>query len=327
MVISYSDMPKTKVIKKQISPDEVQVTVIDYVPTEEEISKEITTPLKQGLIARDMCGDGTEEYLHNDPLVIWKGSYPVKYFIQSSVPASLVSAVDNSFNAFNEEAGFKLYEKTTNSTEAKVNVSISSIDESGGTLARATWNYSTSTMSLIRATITFDSNENWAVLTQESCGSTGSIYDLCNVGTHEVGHISGLSHAPSDKLQTMYASTSPGKTLGRTLGLGDKKGFKKAYNITEPEPQPEPTPTPEPIPQITSTAPKVTTINGTTHLNLAYENINGQYVPITTLTGTHSLPFGGLHAKIITISGKRYVYLYYYRAANVFNTLGRIPLQ
>jgi 3D (Asp-Asp-Asp) domain-containing protein len=64
---------------------------------------------------------------------------------------------------------------------------------------------------------------------------------------HEIGHIVGLGHAPTDQLQTMYRSTSAGKTLGRTFGNGDILGFKTAYGIKDtPPPPPDPEPTPEP---------------------------------------------------------------------------------
>lgn len=341
-------------------PDEVTVTVIERIPKRERLSRSSILPL--GVDARDTCGDGTNEFRHISPLVTWK-SPPAKYFIDSSVPAGIVQGIVNSFDVWNTTAGFTLYQRTTNQTDAKIVVNHNVIDSTGGILAQAQWSYSTSRNEMTRATITFDSRESWALLTNEACGSNGSIFDIMNVAVHEVGHISGLGHAPTDRLQTMYASTGPGQTLGRTLGNGDTLGFKQAYDIVDPPPscppgqhlengvcvpdepppcQPTPCPpnmrfdlglckcvedTPPPPPPPSTTKPKITTISGVNYLNLGYQNVSGQFVPIKTLTGGQSLPFGGTHAKIIDISGKQYVYLYYYRAANVFTTLGRIPLQ
>ena len=209
-------------------------TIIDYVPTKEEIESQKSDSFS-GIDARDACGDGTEEYRHINPLVTWK-QHPVLYFIDSTISTSaLQQAVVQSFEEFNNHAGFQLYLRTFNRSEAKVIVSMGVIDSRGGTLARAQWWFRSSTNEITNATITFDSNDNWGALAQDNCGSTGNIFDMANVGTHEVGHISGLSHAPTDQLQTMYASTSPGKTLGRTLGRGDILGFHTAYDITPDE--------------------------------------------------------------------------------------------
>lgn len=313
--------------------DEITVVIIEKIPPRERQS--FTKKLAIGLAARDSCGDGTNEFRHIDPLVVWK-NLPALYFIDSSVPTELVQGVVDSFNVWNTTANFSLYQRTNTQSNAKIIVNYEPIDSQGGTLARASWSYSPSRGEMTRATITFDSRERWAKLTNESCGSNGGIFDIVNVGVHEVGHISGLSHAPTDRLQTMFASTGPGVTLGRTLGNGDIVGFSQAYDIINPPPcQPIVCPPnmhfdmelckcvedlPPPPPPST-TKPKIITLSGTTYLNVAYENVSGKFLTVK------NLPFNGPHAKIITESGKQYVYLYYYRAANVFTTLGRIPLQ
>jgi len=331
--------------------DEKTVIIIERIPPQERRSRTAVLPL--GLDARDTCGDGTNEFRHISPLVVWK-NLPAPYYIDVSVPENLVDGIVNSFGVWNTTAGFELYTRTTNQTNARITIKHEVIDQQGGILAQAQWSYSESRGEMTRATITFDSRENWSLLTNESCGSNGSIFDIMNVAVHEIGHVSGLGHAPTDRLQTMYASTGPGTTVGRTLGNGDILGFQQAYDITNPPPPcpvgqhrengicvPD-TPTchpgqhlengicvpdtpPPPPPSVTK--PKVIVISGTTYLNIAYENISGQFLPIKTLQNTQSLPFGGPNAKIVTISGKSYVYLYYYRAANVFTTMGRTPLQ
>lgn len=221
---------------RKTGANETTVTIVDFKP---DIPEEETQALPLGASARDTCGDGTNEFLHISPLVTWQ-VFPVRYFIESSIPSTLHKATEDSFNEFNFHAGFKFYERTDNLALAKIRVGIGPIDVPGATIARAQWSYNTSRKEITTATITFDSHENWGDLANESCGRVGNIFDLANVGVHEVGHISGLAHAPTDQLQTMYASTSQGKTLGRTLGNGDIMGFKLAYKIQDNPPPPPP---------------------------------------------------------------------------------------
>lgn len=294
--------------------DIITVVIREPVPKPGTFVRSNFLPFGSGS-ARDSCGDGTEEFRHINPLVVWK-NLPVRYFIEDSVPSGLIDAIIASFEVWNATMGGSLYQRTMSSSDAKITVNVLPIDEQGGTLAQAQWSYSQSRGEMTRAEITFDSRERWAVLSNESCGSNGGIFDIMNVAVHEIGHVSGLDHAPTDRLQTMYASTGPGVTLGRTPGNGDIKGFKQAYQVITPPPPPPPPP-----PPVTVTRPKIITISGTNYLNVAYENVSGVFLNIK------NLPFGGVHARIITESGKQYVYTYYYRAANLFTTLGRIPLQ
>jgi Matrixin len=223
------------------SDEEATVSVTEFVPTEDELTAFHTDPLPQGAKAIDMCGMGSQEYKHNSPLALWK-TFPVGYFIENFPSDTVRQGIIDSFGVYN---GLKsnFFDRVL-STAAKIKISFGSIDAPGQTLAKAQWWYSTSSLSLTRATITFDSNERWGWLDRESCGSNGSTYDIGNVATHEIGHLVCLAHAPTDSLQTMFASTSPGKTLGRSLGNGDILGIRKAYNLPEPQPTP-PTPQPE----------------------------------------------------------------------------------
>lgn len=231
--------PREYVNTRKTGPDEITVTIVDFKPDVPEA--EVPQPLRLGLAARDNCGDGTNEYRHIDPLVTWQ-KFPVKYFIESSVVGTLHAGIVKSFEPFNSAAGFKMFERTMNTAEAKIRVGIAPIDAAGGTIARCQWTYSPTRKEITKATITFDSSEAWSELKNESCGRIGGIFDIIQVGVHENGHHCGLAHAPTDKLQTMYATTSPGITLGRTLGNGDLLGFKTAYKIKD-EPPPPPPPT------------------------------------------------------------------------------------
>ena len=315
--------------------DEITVIIREPVPPRELISR--TSLLPTGVDARDTCGDGSQEYKHIDPLAVWK-NLPILYFIDlSSVPSDLIQGVIDSFNVWNTTAGFTLYQRTTSESNSKIQVSFETIDGASSTLAEARWSYSPTRGEMTRATITFDDREDWGLLTNESCGSNGSVFDVMQVGVHEVGHLSGLDHAPTDRLQTMYASTGPGQTLGRTLGNGDILGFKTAYDIDiviPPPPPPVPPVCPPgqhlqngvcvpdtPPPAPPSPLAKIITQSGIKYVDTFYQNRSGQYLSIAKIPIDQSQ-----YGKVITISGKSYLYTYFYRTTGIFATLGRVQI-
>lgn len=57
-------------------------------------------------------------------------------------------------------------------------------------------------------------------------------YDFQNVMTHEVGHFFGLNESP-DPNSSMYAYSSVGETLKRTLSEDDEMGMKFLYGAPE----------------------------------------------------------------------------------------------
>lgn len=55
-------------------------------------------------------------------------------------------------------------------------------------------------------------------------------YDILSVGTHEAGHVFGLSHVGSGHENlTMYTAAGPCSTKMRTLGKGDVNGLRSIY--------------------------------------------------------------------------------------------------
>ncbi len=221
---------------RQLDNDEFKGTVVDFVPPAEEVVPDNLETRKLLMLpkatARDVCGDGTDEYQFIEPLVKWDTEkLPVKYYY-SLVPMPLQKGIDLAFMEINKLYGSTFFERTLTQSEAKVTLSLNSIDVAGRTLAEASWYYSNSIIT--KAEIVFDSSESWSNLTSESCNGIGNVYDIGNVAMHEIGHIVGLAHAPTDRLQTMYASTTPGKTLGRSFGNGDILGFSTAYLVQAP---------------------------------------------------------------------------------------------
>lgn len=236
---------QTRTIKT--SNDEMMTTITEYVPSNETIRMHAAKPIAFLIrgITRDVCGDGTDEYRLNSPAVIWD-KFPVMYRIDNSIPFDFNQAINWAFDQFNQiETRHRFYVQGLIASD--IILKMAKIDEADKTLAQARWWWNPSTLKITKGEITFDSSESWGYLTTNSCGTTGKVYDIMQVCVHEIGHLSCLAHAPSDKLQTMYPTTGPGVTLGRTLGNGDKLGFKTAYNIPdEPEPEPKPEPNPDP---------------------------------------------------------------------------------
>lgn len=229
-------MPKAKVTSKETGPDEIMVEVIDYKPTKQEAEAlKAKSSLPQGVLGRDVCGDGDpSEYQLISPVVKWK-TFPVLYYIDISVPVPLREGIRKGFAEWTYQAGFEFWKETTDRTQAKEIVYYEVIDTAGSILAVTRWWYNTTGLEITRATTTFDSTDKWAYLEQESCGAVGNIWDVGHVATHEIGHVCGQLH-PNAPLQTMHPTVPAGRTLGRTLGAGDIEGFSKVYNTTPPPP-------------------------------------------------------------------------------------------
>ncbi len=56
-------------------------------------------------------------------------------------------------------------------------------------------------------------------------------FDVCNIATHEAGHITGLDdlYATADSEMTMYGYSKAGETKKITLEIGDTNGCIAIY--------------------------------------------------------------------------------------------------
>lgn len=104
------------------------------------------------------------------------------------------------------------------------------IDGTNGTLAVATIYYSGSTIT--RATIKFDTAENWYL---GSGTPASSQVDARSVSTHEFGHAAGIGHSSSGgcvscpNRYTMCASYVKGTTCQRSLEADDRNALNALY--------------------------------------------------------------------------------------------------
>ncbi len=130
-------------------------------------------------------------------------------------------------DALNQPAGI-FFQETSNYAAAKIKFTWKYIDGLYNKLGYTTFSYRTDTKALTSATVTLDSGDKYFISPTERCGGSGSLFDIQNIATHEIGHAINLGHV-SDKLQSMYPSSLAGETLKRTLGNGDIRGISNLY--------------------------------------------------------------------------------------------------
>ncbi|MBI2936271.1 MAG: matrixin family metalloprotease [Chloroflexi bacterium] len=76
------------------------------------------------------------------------------------------------------------------------------------------------------ADVFFNSQHKWGVLS--ACKSQ-DVYDVQDIGTHEVGHVAALDHvSDTGKQATMYPTAAKGEVKKRTLTAGDSNGVLSA---------------------------------------------------------------------------------------------------
>ena len=102
---------------------------------------------------------------------------------------------------------------------------------SGSIATTYTWVW---TDGFIEHDVVFNSKLGWAVIPDTDSSAGGCypnwpLYDVANIATHEFGHVYGLSHASSDRFETMYTYGYTGETLKRSPGNGDTLGINALY--------------------------------------------------------------------------------------------------
>lgn len=167
----------------------------------------------------------------------WNASYVTYYYNTSGGPSDSGWAIYYGMNTWTNvsSADFTfVYGGTTTSTAYGTNDGYNIVTFGGGlgsgTLAQSTYWYYTSTGYMSDIDIKFNTSYTW--------GTTGSasVYDVQNVGTHELGHTLCLKdlYSSADSEKTMYYSASAGETKKRTLDNDDISGIAYLYPALPP---------------------------------------------------------------------------------------------
>lgn len=218
---------------------QILVTVGDSANKDASKTKTVTIvdtgaqPAKNQFFTSDLCGAGTSVYSYLVQGVKWR-TFPVTFAIDatnSHIDANAAKAAVRkafaSYDALNNPAG-TFFQETSSYSTAKIKVTWKYIDGPFNKLGYTSFSYRTDTRALTSATVTFDSGDKYFVSSTDRCGASGTLFDVQNIATHEIGHAINLGHV-SDKLQSMYPTAFAGETLKRSLGNGDKLGETRLY--------------------------------------------------------------------------------------------------
>lgn len=190
---------------------------------------------KEGLTARDLCGEGSEIFKYHKPKVRWS-KLPIRWAYDKNFEGFDVvgrkgrDAVEAAFAHYNTIGSKAIFAYDVNNPQLVVNTRKIDGQWNQVGVTYYTWKGVGATAYIQSARITLDLEENWFVSTQEVCGTRGDKLDIQNAFTHELGHAIGLAHS-TDKLSSMYPQIRPGETLRRTLSKGDVLGIKTLYKI------------------------------------------------------------------------------------------------
>jgi matrixin len=95
----------------------------------------------------------------------------------------------------------------------------------------ATWTYVNASNHIIEADLFYNSIQPWTVLNGCPTTATGR-FDVGDIGTHEMGHVLGLSHfSDSGSQATMYPSAPPDEVRKITLTAGDKAALQASLGL------------------------------------------------------------------------------------------------
>jgi len=169
---------------------------------------------------------------------------PVSWYIDQSTPYSGISWT--TFETYGKKC-YQVWEDDTASTVDYTYIGFTSgkswgsndginifcwryIDGPGNVLAQANmWGQTVAPdrMKITDADVRLDTGDSWSAA--DAC--PGDKFDVQNVGTHEVGHVTGLAdiYDAADADMTMYGYASPGETKKRTLAWGDQDGLYALY--------------------------------------------------------------------------------------------------
>ena len=94
----------------------------------------------------------------------------------------------------------------------------------------ATWTWVDSSNHVVEADLFYNNAHPWATLATCPSSPTGN-FDVADIGTHEMGHVLGLSHYSDSAAQaTMYPSAPSDEVRKVTLTAGDKSALQASLS-------------------------------------------------------------------------------------------------
>jgi hypothetical protein len=223
---NLQDSATVRVVVTPKSTESGNTKTITVIDTGEQASE-------NQFFASDVCGAGTYAYSYLASGVKWR-TFPVTFAIDATnshmdinTAKAAVRKAFAAIDALNQPAGV-FFQETSNYAAAKIKFTWKYIDGPYKQLGYTSFSYRTDTRAMTSATVTLDSGDRYFVSATDRCGSFGSLFDLQNIATHEIGHAINLGHV-SDRLQSMYPTSYAGETLKRSLGNGDKLGITNLY--------------------------------------------------------------------------------------------------
>jgi hypothetical protein len=169
----------------------------------------------------------------NYVLLGWQIGLSTFHFNPATTPAGLgnqTSVMQASFNAWSGAPNVNVVGDGTATRHSANRTGEIMFGSTGGSLATTyTWRWNDG---LVESDVVFNKGYNWVNFGSEGDGcyeNAGNVYDVRNIGTHEMGHVYGLGHPSGARFETMYAYGYSGETLKWSPASGDNAGIQANY--------------------------------------------------------------------------------------------------
>lgn len=155
--------------------------------------------------------------------------------IPSNISPDAITAIHNSFGTWQTAVGKTLF--ATNDTggaggpAADGNNTVGWVRIVPKNVLAATWVWTTTVNGVDTVTdadIFYNLFQPWGIF---SACNAQDVFEVQNIGTHEVGHVIGLAHVKdAQAMATMYPSAPAGEVKKQTLTTGDRDGAIQLTN-------------------------------------------------------------------------------------------------
>ncbi len=157
-------------------------------------------------------------------------NFPIRYYLDSSIPNKFIDIMDESFEVWDEITSENIFEKV--SSINLMNLEISFLETSGQYVLGETTVYELNSPGIISfSTLNLSPSKDWKIL-DFSCQlmpiNHPGPYDIQSVMVHELGHVLGLDHT-RDEFTTMHDYYIG--SFQKTLSQGEIDGFHAIYGF------------------------------------------------------------------------------------------------